>query len=78
MEPEFREGKFEQWAVTQKVGTKELLVRIKIVTRQTGKTQLEDTSAALINIIRFSKFNLLINTTARVLKLYGRFKQIGF
>ena len=75
MGPEFLKGQFEQWPVTQKVGTMELPKRIKVVTSQITGTQSEDTLATRINIARFSKFKLLINTTARVLKLYERFQQ---
>ena len=71
----FLSRKFEEWPLTQKIGLKELPERIKIVTVQTARTQITDSLVKRIDITRFSKFKLLINTTARVLKLYERFKQ---
>ena len=63
MGPEFLKGKFEQWPITQKVGTMELPERIKVVASQITETQSVNTLAIRINITRFSKFKLLINTT---------------
>ena len=73
MGAEFLSRKFEQWPITQKVGMRELPGRTKIIAVQTAMTQITDSFVERIDIIGFIKYKLLCNTTAQVLKLYGRF-----
>ena len=73
--PSFMKDPFKEWPVTQKCNMTDLPERIKVVSVLVAKTQVKDSLAKRIDIDRFSKLERLVNTTARILKLYVRFKK---
>ena len=70
--PEFLKQPVQEWPVSSKTSVEKLLERHKAVMTVSAKE--EETLATRINISRFSKIQLLKNTTARILKLYKRYK----
>ena len=77
--PEFlRKKDRKDWPVHQDVTTKELperIKKIKSITCALTETKENDSLAKRIDISRFSKLPLLLNTTARVGRIYKRFKK---
>ena len=72
--PEFLTKPISEWPISSTVNVKELPERVKQI-HVVKEQSLSDSLAKRINLERFSKFQLLINTTARVLNLYERFKK---
>ena len=64
----------EDWPITSQTDVVDLPERAKTIIVAAADAQISDTLAGRLNIQRFSKIELLINTTARVLKLYRRYK----
>ena len=72
--PDFLALPEEDWPMTSQTVV-DLPERTKTIIVTAADAQISDTLAGRINIQRFSKIELLINTTtARVLKLYHRYK----
>ena len=72
--PDFLALPEEDWPITSQTDVVDLPERAKTITVAAANAQISDTLAGRINVQRFSKIELLINTTARVLKLYCRYK----
>ena len=72
--PDFVALPEEDWPITSQTDVADLPERAKTITVAAANAQISDTLAGRINIQRFSKIELLINTTASVLKLYRRYK----
>ena len=73
-EPDFLALPEEDWPVTSQTDVVDLPGRAKTIIVAAGDVQISDTLAGRINIRRFSKIELLINTTAHILKLYRRYR----
>ena len=77
--PEFlRKKDRKDWPVHQDVTTKDLperIKKVKSITCALTETKENDSLAKRIDISRFSKLPLLLNTTARVGRIYKRFKK---
>ena len=71
--PEFLKLPVKKWPVSHEVNVEELPERHKIIMAVDVKEV--DTLANRLDISRFSKIELLLNTTARILKLYKRYKK---
>lgn len=72
--PEFLRLPVDDWPVSRQVNVVDLPERNKVVLSADVKPL--ETLASRIDIDRFSKIGLLKNTTARVLKLYKRYKRV--
>ena len=72
--PDFSAFPEEDWPITSQTDVVNLPERARTIIAAAADEQISDTLAGRINIQRFSKIELLINTTARVLKLYRRYK----
>ena len=70
---EFVKQPVEKWPVSSQANIEKLPKRHKVVMITNAKKI--ETLATRINIGRFSKIELLLNTTARILKLYKRYKK---
>ena len=64
----------EDWPITSQTDVVDLPQRAKTIIVAAADAQISNTLAGRINIQRFSKIELLINTTAHVLKLHRRYK----
>ena len=71
--PEFMKQPVEEWPVSSQANVEKLPERHKTV--MTTHAKEIQTLAARIDIDRFSKIELLKNTTARILKLYKQYKK---
>lgn len=65
----------EDWPVSRETRVTDLPERHSKVVL-TAETREVATLAYRINISRFSKIGFLLNTTARILKLYKRYKRV--
>ena len=74
--PKFLELDEAEWPVRSLTSVIDI-PELKPISAFVGVTDSEDTLAWRININRFSKWSTLIHTTARILKLYKRFKTFG-
>ena len=72
--PDFLALPEEYWPITSQTDVVDLPERTKTISVAATDAQISDTLAGRINVQRFSKIELLINTTGRVLKLYRRYK----
>ena len=73
--PQFLKNPVSEWPIEKSAELDGLPERIKSVHHVSDITN--ETLASRINIDRFSKYQLLINTTAKVLDLYPRFRKQG-
>lgn len=71
--PEFLKQPVEEWPVSSQTNVEKLPEHHKTV--MTTNAKEIETLAARINIGRFSKIELLKNTTVRILKLYKQYKK---
>lgn len=71
--PEFLKWPLEEWPISCQVNVEKLPERHKVIMAVVAKEV--ETLAARIDISRFSKIEMLKNTTARILKLYERYRR---
>ena len=71
--PEFLQQPVEEWPVSSQTNVEKLPERHKTVMTTYAKEM--ETLAARIDLGRFSRIELLKNTTVRILKLYKRYKK---
>ena len=75
--PEFLKLPEEEWPIRSKTTLKDLPERKRAFVGTVAIALLQNSLASEIDISRFSKLQLLLNTTARLLKLFKRFKKGG-
>ena len=74
--PAFLKLPVESWPIVSHAGVTDLPERIKTVFVSAVDGAVLETLESRIDIKHFSKFQLLINTTARVIKLYERYSRL--
>ena len=70
--PKFLELPIEQWPVKQYTGLEDLPDKINPI--HLAQVEIEDSLAKRFDLSRFSKLPKLLNTTARILKLYSKYR----